>query len=283
MPSLEWNAKEWGAAYEWPRHGDEWSDFWGGVETQWAATLLPRIRNFLPARSVLEIAPGHGRWSGYLIAMCTDYVGVDLSVECVGACKERFQTAKHARFFVNDGHSLPMVADGSVEFVFSFDSLVHVEADVIESYLFELSRVLAPDGIGFLHHSNLGGHLPLLKFARALEKTSGLLPATKRLLKRLQIIEWDHARAKTMSASRFVECCQKAELVCVGQEIIDWGPHTIDCLSLVTRPDSRWDRPNVVVENRDFMSEAVSAGRVAGVYTSLAAAKVDRPPRCPDA
>jgi hypothetical protein len=40
-------------------------------------------------------------------------------------------------------------------------------------------------------------------------------------------------------------------------------------LSLVARPGSRWDRPNVVVKNPDFMSEAFSAGKVAGVYTSL--------------
>jgi hypothetical protein len=69
--------------------------------------------------------------------------------------------------------------------------------------------------------------------------------------------------------SQFAEFCRDAGLVCVGQEIIDWGPRTIDCLSLVARPGSRWDRPNVVMKNPDFMSEAFSAGKVAGVYASL--------------
>jgi ubiquinone/menaquinone biosynthesis C-methylase UbiE len=275
MPTLDWNAREWSAAYQWSRHGDEWSDFWGGVGSQWAATLLPRIRHFLPTRSILEIAPGHGRWTRYLIPMCTEYVGVDLSAECIDFCKERYRTAEHARFFANDGCSLPMIAEDSIDFVFSFDSLVHVEIEAIEAYLFELSRVLGSNGIAFLHHSNLASHLPILKLTRVLEKTSQPLPAAKRVLKRLQVIEWDHARAKSMSASRFVEGCQKAGLACVGQEIIDWGPRTIDCLSLVARPGSRWDRPNVVVRNPDFMSEAASAGRMAGVYSSFDDAKGD--------
>jgi hypothetical protein len=168
-----------------------------------------------------------------------------------------------------------MVTDNSIDFVFSFDSLVHVESETIELYLLELSRVLAPDGVAFLHHSNLASHLPILKLTRVLEKTSQCLPAAKRALKRLQIIEWDHARAKSMSASRFVEGCKKAGLACVGQEIIDWGPRTIDCLSLVTRPGSRWDRSNIVVRNPDFMSEAASAGRRTGIYSSFKDAKGD--------
>ena len=49
-----------------------------------------------------------------------------------------------------------MVEDGSIDFVFSFDSLVHVEADVLDAYLDQLARKLTPDGVGFIHHSNMG-------------------------------------------------------------------------------------------------------------------------------
>lgn len=51
-----------------------------------------------------------------------------------------------------------MVADSSVDFAFSFDSLVYVEAEVLKGYLTELARVLKPDGVAFLHHSNLGAY-----------------------------------------------------------------------------------------------------------------------------
>ena len=49
-----------------------------------------------------------------------------------------------------------MVGDAAVDFAFSFDSLVHVEAETLADYLAELARVLVPDGVGFLHHSNFG-------------------------------------------------------------------------------------------------------------------------------
>ena len=50
---------------------------------------------------------------------------------------------------MNDGQSLPMVADSSIDLAFSFDSLVHVEDDVMPSYLDELARVLSEDGVAF--------------------------------------------------------------------------------------------------------------------------------------
>lgn len=59
------------------------------------------------------------------------------------------------RCYVNDGKSLAMVEDRSVDFAFSFDSLVHVEADVIAAYLNQLGKKLKPGGFTFLHHSNL--------------------------------------------------------------------------------------------------------------------------------
>jgi ubiquinone/menaquinone biosynthesis C-methylase UbiE len=271
MPSIEWNQREWGAAYSWPGQGSEWSAPWGDVGTHWFATILPRIRNFLPCGTLLEIAPGHGRWTGYLLSSCDRYIGVDLAEGCVQACKKRFGSAENATFVANDGRSLPMIANGSIDFVFSFDSLVHSEADVIDAYIAELARVLAPDGIGFIHHSNLGAHLPALVLARLLEKAVDRLRPILHALKPSRIDRWDHARAKSMTAKRFADACGDAGLACVGQEIIEWGQarKMIDCFSLVARPNSYWDRPNIVVNNTDFMGEAFSARRVASLYSSL--------------
>jgi len=274
MPSIEWNRSVWGASYSWPVQGDEWSAVWGGVETHWFATILPRIRRFLPTGTVLEIAPGYGRWTGYLLSSCDRYIGVDLAEACVLGCKQRFSAAGNSAFFSNDGKSLPMIADRSIDFVFSFDSLVHAEADVIDAYMAELSRVLAPDGIAFIHHSNLGAHLRGLSVARWLERAVRRVPPARHLLMHLRIVDWDHARARSMTAGRFAEACRNAGLACVGQEIIDWGHigrKMIDCLSLATRPGSRWDRRNVIVNNPNFMDEAFSARRIASVYSSLGA------------
>lgn len=274
MPSIEWNQDVWNKTYPWPAQGEEWSTVWGGSETQWYSTILPRIRKFLPAGVLLEIAPGYGRWTGYLLPVCDKYVGVDIAEACVNACKHRFSTAENANFFVNDGKSLSMVAERSVDFAFSFDALVHVESDVIDAYMAELSRVLAPDGIAFIHHSNLGAHLTSLTMARLLSKAARPIPLAHRMLERLRMISWDHARGTSMTAERFALACSNTGLACIGQELIDWGHigrKMIDCLSLVARPGSRWARPNVTVNNPNFMDEAFSAHRIASVYTSLGA------------
>jgi hypothetical protein len=49
-----------------------------------------------------------------------------------------------------------MLNSGSVDFAFSFDSLVHAEADVIQAYVEQLASILRPGGAAFIHHSNLG-------------------------------------------------------------------------------------------------------------------------------
>ena len=241
LPSVEENESNWNAAYDWTLRGDEWSSHWGGVETHWHTTLLPRVRPFLPTGTICEIAPGYGRWTEYLLGDCDQYVGVDLASRCVDACRGRFSSFDHARFEVNDGRSLPMLESDSVDFVFSFDSLVHVEADVIAQYLVELARVLRPDGIGWLHHSNLGEFSPQVRRMEQAEAVGYRSSTLRSLLRRCGAIEWRHGRAQSMTAPLFVDLATRAQLKCVGQEIVNWGSaRLIDCISLVTRPGSVW-------------------------------------------
>src|SRR5919204_2447169 len=160
MPSVAENRESWNETYTWERDGDEWSDPWGGAEAQWHFTLLPRIHAFVPTGILLEIAPGFGRWTRYLRGLCESLVVVDLSERCISACRKRFAAAKHVKYYVNDGFTLPMLPNRSIDFAFSFDSLVHAEADVVDSYLAEVARVLQPEGVAFLHHSNLGQCAP---------------------------------------------------------------------------------------------------------------------------
>ena len=156
MPSLEWNKQAWDSEYDWKKlGGSNWSAAYGNTESQWFGSLYPRIHNFVPAMTILEIAPGAGRWTQFLVHQCERLIAVDYSQDCVNICNERFKAIEHATFHVNDGKSLEMVPDGSIDLVFSFDSLVHVEADVMESYIHELARKLKPNGVGFIHHSNL--------------------------------------------------------------------------------------------------------------------------------
>jgi ubiquinone/menaquinone biosynthesis C-methylase UbiE len=90
----------------------------------------------------LEIAAGFGRWTHYLKDYCRELWIVDRIGECIEACRQRFASDSHVHCYLNDGRSLPMIPDASVDFVFSFDSLVHTKRDVVEAYLRELGTKL---------------------------------------------------------------------------------------------------------------------------------------------
>lgn len=253
MPTIDENLQTWSADWDWSRQGDEWSTWWGGTPALWHGALLPRLHSMIPAPTILELAPGYGRWTQYLKDLCERLVIVDLTPECIEHCRERFASSDHISYHVNDGRSLAMVEDGSVDFVFSFDSLVHVGPDVIDAYLEELSRKLSPDGIGFIHHSNAGAW-------RLLSKASRRVPDRLfgPLMHRGVIMNLGAWRDEEMSASRFREQCDSHGLACVTQECISWefGPYLIDCLSMFTRRGSRWERPARVVNNPLFVREA---------------------------
>ncbi len=256
MPTVEQNLRQWGADYEWEKRGEEWSASWGGAEAQWFGAILPRINAFVPATTILEIAPGFGRWTNYLKNYCDHLIVVDLAETCIRACRERFAASSHITYHVNDGTSLAMIPDGSLDFVFSFDSLVHAEADVIAAYVRQLATKLAPNGVGFLHHSNIGA------YHRA-SFLLGRFPAgLGRLALRLGLSDRSHGRAFSMTARSFEEYCGGAGLQCIGQELVAWGGRRlIDCFSTFTRKGSARARPNRVIVNSEFMNEAAAIKR----------------------
>ena len=132
---------------------------------------------------------------------------------------------------------------------FSFDSLVHAEADVLQSYVSELASKLSPNGVGFIHHSNIGAFRD---------------PETDR-------IPFDnvHWRAESCSARALSKVLRRVivELHRTGSGELGWGPRLTDVFSTVTRPGSTWDRPVEIRENHAFMTEAESIGAVAKFYS----------------
>jgi SAM-dependent methyltransferase len=272
VPSIEENLDRWNKDYDWRYAGDPWSKPWGSARRQWYGSIYPRILGFLPAEAILEIAPGFGRWTEFLVEFCDTFVGVDVSPKCIEACQERFADRSGARFQVNDGHSLPMVDDSSIDFAFSFDSLVHVEADTLAEYLSELARVLKPDGVAFLHHSNFGTYQRSTRAFAPLQGSFDRLPAVARAgLLRSGTYRGKHWRAPSVTAARFADLCELSGLRCVGQELVNWegGVLLLDCMSTVARPGSRWDRPNRVLKNRLFRVEARAVRRSGSLYDTL--------------
>ena len=236
------------SAYPWSEQGDEWSSTWGGTQYLWYGTIFPRIHAFVPTQSILEIAPGYGRCTQYLLGLCQRLAVVDLAEKCIESCRTRFSPHSHISYFVNDGKSLDMIEDGSVDFVFSWDSLVHAESDVLYCYVRQLAAKLKPGGWGFIHHSNIGS----FKDAR-----TGKLSVENR-----------HWRAESMTADLFERFCDAVGLTCVGQEIVAWGCSDLtDCFSVFTRDSTRTNSKPARIENANFMEEAARMKRLANLYS----------------
>jgi len=247
--SIGRNRQYW-SLYDWTERGNEWSAAWGGTEYLWRGTILPRIGALLPAGHILEIAPGYGRCTQFLATQCRSMTLVDLTEKCIEACKQRFRDLPNIRYVVNDGKSLEAVENESVDFVFSWDSLVHVEKDVMEAYLHQLASKLKTGGMGFLHHSNIGAFR---------NPFTGELSVKNR-----------HWRGESMSAELFRAYCLEAGLRCLSQEIIAWGGEVLnDCFSVITKGAAQPDQPPRVVENPHFMQEASSRGYPPDFYREL--------------
>lgn len=147
------NAEIWDH-WDWTAGGEEWT-----LTDAWKKSLVRQVlKPSVPKDSVvLEIGPGAGRWTQYLIPLAADYTGIDLSKTCVDLCTQKFASPS-ARFRVNEGNNLPGVAEASIGLIWSFDVFVHINLVDIASYLEEFFRVLKPGGRAVIHHGTSAGH-----------------------------------------------------------------------------------------------------------------------------
>jgi SAM-dependent methyltransferase len=256
MPTIEENRSLFDKIYDWPQAGEEWSNHWGDPNMQWYGCLLPRISAFLPADTIVEVGPGYGRWTAFLKGLCKRLILVDLSESCINRCRERFAECSHISYFINDGKSLEAVNDSSVDFIFSFDSLVHAEDAVLKAYVAEFAKKLRPNGAAFIHHSNLGEYIRRVELQFQLSR----IPKLYRLLEKLRICDnlttqW---RAQSMTAAKMASFAHEYDLECVSQELVNWETRfvLVDCLSTLVPRGSTWSRPNRVFKNAGFMREA---------------------------
>lgn len=238
MPTIDENRKEWAKDSVWGSGGEDWSSAFGGSDMEYYSVILPRLHTFLPSGRILEIAPGFGRWTKYLIQQCNSFVGVDLEKKCVDACAVRFT---RGLFIQNDGSNLAFIPDHSIDLIFSFDSLVHADNIILEKYLAQFERVLKKDGVAFLHHSNS------LVYA---EKGSR------------------HFRDLTVSHQTVLGHCAKSGLWCNSQETFGWGgvEDEIDCISVITPLGSSMKRDYRYLSNRNFVKQIEEIKSLALLY-----------------
>ena len=120
---------------------------WGDPQTNPALRavrdrfVLPYVH---PDRTAIEIGPGGGRWTRYLLGFGRLYA-VDYHQALLDELARSFR-APCLRLVKNCGTDFPGIDDGTVDYAFSFGCFVHLDLPVIEGYLRELHRVLRPNG-----------------------------------------------------------------------------------------------------------------------------------------
>jgi SAM-dependent methyltransferase len=172
MPSLEWN-RQWGEAFRKFRerhpdrlYGDEWGDpelrGWRyALHRVWRRGVSPGalhkvvdlyIRPYLTAdATVVEIGCGGGRWTRYLVG-AKKLIAVDISPVFFAPLRARFPQA-NLEFYQSSGFELRGIGDGSVDYVFSFGTFVHIEPEGIAAYLAEIQRVLRVGGVAVIQYA----------------------------------------------------------------------------------------------------------------------------------
>jgi ubiquinone/menaquinone biosynthesis C-methylase UbiE len=155
------NLAQWDRRHPWPHGGDEWTGqamACGVPYAEWKQAVLYR---YLPLMreggTILEIGPGHGRWSEPLLEHADLLILCDISPNCLDTCRERLTGLGRIRTHLSQAADLPPDLSGAVDAVWSYDCLVHVAPPECERYIREIARVLKPGGVAMLHHSHRPG------------------------------------------------------------------------------------------------------------------------------
>lgn len=102
----------------------------------------------------IEIGAGGGRWTQYLCPMQRVYV-VDYHREVLDELQRRFRKPNIIAV-TNNGTDFPGVPPACADYVFSFGVFVHLEPDLIQSYLANLREVVKPSANVVIQYADKG-------------------------------------------------------------------------------------------------------------------------------
>jgi len=140
IDNIEQNLDKWDRSYTWPEDGDEWRGQALACNVTyeiWKQSLVDHlITPYIHGANVIEIAPGHGRWTEYLVK-AKALTLVDLSPNCLDFCRNKFRDHTNLEYWQTDGAGLPADHTGLIDLVWSYDAFVHMHPDVVESYILD--------------------------------------------------------------------------------------------------------------------------------------------------
>lgn len=111
--------------------------------------VLPYIN---PLHQAVEIGPGGGRWTRYLIGFQKLFV-IDYYQQLLDELRKNL---KRSNLFLikNNGADFPGVSRQSIDFLFSFGTFVHLDAGLIAGYLKNIREILKPGASAVIHYSD---------------------------------------------------------------------------------------------------------------------------------
>ncbi len=158
MPDIDWNYVWGNEIAAWESHGQpgHYGDHWGDPEKEQnlRAIVARFITPFIqPGHTALEIGSGGGRWTQYLLAFSRLY-SVELNVQSFHYLLQRFGARPNLSFCNTNGTDFPGIPAQSIDYVFSYDVFVHLEPELIFSYLTNLRALLKPTSNVFIHYAD---------------------------------------------------------------------------------------------------------------------------------
>lgn len=136
---------------------------WGDPEVSGPQGYM-RDRYVLPYvkadQVALEIGPGGGRWTRYLLRFGQLYV-VDHHAELLEELRRHFNQP-NMKFIVNNGTDFPDVRPESVDYIISIACFVHLEPHLVQAYLRNMYTILKPGGnivLTYADKTKIGGRL----------------------------------------------------------------------------------------------------------------------------
>lgn len=211
--TIEENRQRW-TERDWSQLGEDWTedvaDTLGLDPQQWKRGIVERLLlpHAVKGGTLLEIGPGGGRWTAYLVELAGVLHLVDISPRCLALCRARFGDESIAYHAVDEGR-LDFLEDASVDFIWSYDVFVHVNPTDCDLYLASFARVLRPGARAIIHHAG--------RYASDEERRDGF--------------------RSNLSAEFFLELCCRHGLRVLAQDFE--SPHKPgDCITTLERGDS---------------------------------------------
>ena len=155
--TVEENRRIWNE-YDWSKKGEdfgEWVKEYKGIDpAKWKKNLIDgmMLKYIEKHSNILEIGPGAGRWTEFLIKLAKTIVIADISEKCLDICRKRFRPINNIEYHLIK-NNLEFIEDNSIDYIWSYDVFVHINPTDIEKYIEEFARILVGGGKAIIHHS----------------------------------------------------------------------------------------------------------------------------------